>query len=111
VRLMWRFKDWSGWRESNPRHTAWEAVVLPLNYTRLPDRSCIDRRAFASSRPGRRAGRGCLPATPFAAGQTVVIQPNVVTRDCKAGVQTGKLGVIPESGVEPAPFSGGCIQV
>ena len=26
---------WSGRRESNPRHTAWEAVVLPLNYARL----------------------------------------------------------------------------
>ena len=25
---------WSGRRESNPRHTAWEAVVLPLNYAR-----------------------------------------------------------------------------
>jgi hypothetical protein len=27
-------KCWSGRRESNPRHTAWEAVVLPLNYAR-----------------------------------------------------------------------------
>src|SRR6266446_4441404 len=27
-------KNWSGRRESNPRHTAWEAVVLPLNYAR-----------------------------------------------------------------------------
>src|SRR5271163_4424778 len=27
-------KTWSGRRESNPRHTAWEAVVLPLNYAR-----------------------------------------------------------------------------
>src|SRR5258707_12249939 len=26
--------SWSGRRESNPRHTAWEAVVLPLNYAR-----------------------------------------------------------------------------
>src|SRR5437016_3998113 len=26
---------WSGRRESNPRHTAWEAVVLPLNYARM----------------------------------------------------------------------------
>src|SRR5215468_4581900 len=25
---------WSGRWESNPRHTAWEAVVLPLNYAR-----------------------------------------------------------------------------
>jgi hypothetical protein len=28
--------DWSGRRESNPRHSAWEADVLPLNYTREP---------------------------------------------------------------------------
>src|SRR5262249_54334063 len=27
--------DWSGRWESNPRHTAWEAVVLPLNYARV----------------------------------------------------------------------------
>jgi hypothetical protein len=27
-------KGWSGRWESNPRHTAWEAVVLPLNYAR-----------------------------------------------------------------------------
>ena len=29
-------KPSSGRRESNPRHTAWEAVVLPLNYARVP---------------------------------------------------------------------------
>jgi hypothetical protein len=28
------FEEWSGRWESNPRHTAWEAVVLPLNYAR-----------------------------------------------------------------------------
>ncbi len=49
----------------------------------------------SASRPA-----GSLPATPFAAGQTVVIQPNVVTLDGKAGVQTGELGVITESGFE-----------
>src|SRR5947209_4248894 len=26
--------NWSGRRESNPRHSAWEADVLPLNYAR-----------------------------------------------------------------------------
>jgi hypothetical protein len=26
---------WSGYRDSNPRHPAWEADVLPLNYTRF----------------------------------------------------------------------------
>src|SRR3569833_1552266 len=27
--------DWSGRGESNPRHSAWEADVLPLNYGRI----------------------------------------------------------------------------
>ena len=27
-------EKWSGRRESNPRHSAWEADVLPLNYAR-----------------------------------------------------------------------------
>jgi hypothetical protein len=27
---------WSGRWESNPRHSAWEADVLPLNYARVP---------------------------------------------------------------------------
>src|SRR4028118_1020654 len=27
--------DWSGRWESNPRHSAWEADVLPLNYARI----------------------------------------------------------------------------
>ena len=27
-------KKWSGRRDSNPRRTAWEAVILPLNYSR-----------------------------------------------------------------------------
>jgi Xaa-Pro dipeptidase len=43
---------------------------------------------------------GPLPSEPFRAGQTVVIQPNVVTRDHKAGVQTGELVVITETGIE-----------
>ena len=40
------------------------------------------------------------PEAPFRAGQTVVIQPNVVTRDHKPGVQTGEMVVITESGIE-----------
>jgi Xaa-Pro dipeptidase len=44
---------------------------------------------------------GPVPAAPFRAGQTVVIQPNVVTRDRTAGVQTGELVVITDSGIEP----------
>ena len=43
---------------------------------------------------------GPVPQEPFRAGQTVVIQPNVVTRDGKAGVQTGEMVVITETGIE-----------
>jgi len=46
----------------------------------------------------RPAGR--VPDDPFRAGQTVVIQPNVVTRDGKAGVQTGEMVLITEAGIE-----------
>ena len=38
------------------------------------------------SRPG-----GPVPEEPFEAGMMVVVQPNVVTRDGKAGVQTGEM--------------------
>ena len=31
-----RLKRWSGRRDSNPRRPAWEAGILPLNYSRLP---------------------------------------------------------------------------
>jgi len=43
---------------------------------------------------------GLVSQEPFRAGQTVVIQPNVVTRDGTAGVQTGELVVITDSGIE-----------
>jgi Xaa-Pro dipeptidase len=49
----------------------------------------------STSRPS-----GPVPDTPFQLNQTVVVQPNVVTRDGKAGVQTGELGVITERGFE-----------
>ena len=43
---------------------------------------------------------GPIPTEPFRAGQTVVVQPNVVTRDGKAGVQTGEMMLITATGVE-----------
>jgi Xaa-Pro aminopeptidase len=43
---------------------------------------------------------GPVPEAPFRAGQTVVIQPNVVTRDGKAGVQTGEMVLITDAGIE-----------
>jgi Xaa-Pro aminopeptidase len=47
------------------------------------------------SRPNAR-----VPTEPFRAGMTVVIQPNVVTLDGKAGVQTGELVLITDTGIE-----------
>ena len=43
---------------------------------------------------------GPVPHDPFRAGQTVVIQPNVVTRDGNAGVQTGEMVLITDTGIE-----------
>ena len=36
----------------------------------------------------------------FAAGMTVVVQPNVVTRDERAGVQVGELLLVTDDGYE-----------
>jgi Xaa-Pro aminopeptidase len=41
-----------------------------------------------------------VPAEPFRAGMIVVIQPNVVTRDREAGVQTGEMVLITKTGIE-----------
>lgn len=43
---------------------------------------------------------GPVPQEPFRAGQTVVIQPNVTTNDHTAGVQTGEMVLITETGIE-----------
>ena len=42
-----------------------------------------------------------VPDEPFRAGMVVVIQPNVVTLDGKAGMQTGEMVLITETGIEP----------
>jgi Xaa-Pro dipeptidase len=42
-----------------------------------------------------------VPDEPFRAGMVVVIQPNVVTPDHKAGVQTGEMVLITATGIEP----------
>ena len=42
-----------------------------------------------------------IPDEPLRAGMMVVIQPNVVTRDGKAGVQTGELVLVTATGIEP----------
>jgi Xaa-Pro aminopeptidase len=43
---------------------------------------------------------GSVPELPLRAGMTVVVQPNVTTRDHRAGVQTGELVLITATGVE-----------
>jgi Xaa-Pro dipeptidase len=44
---------------------------------------------------------GDVPDFTFAAGMTVVVQPNVVTPDETAGVQTGELLLVGDDGAEP----------
>jgi len=55
----------------------------------------------APGRPATAPGQP-VPAPDFvlAAGMTVVVQPNVVTRDGRAGVQTGELLLVTDSGPE-----------
>jgi Xaa-Pro aminopeptidase len=61
------------------------------------------------SRADLESGRTAAPPTrrppagefTFAAGMTVVLQPNVITPDERAGVQTGELVLVTESGWEP----------
>jgi len=53
---------------------------------------------FTSAPPGRLSSAGNFT---FAAGMTVVLQPNVITPDERAGVQTGELVLVTESGWEP----------
>jgi Xaa-Pro aminopeptidase len=49
----------------------------------------------SASRPA-----GPLPERTLAPGMTIVVQPNVVTRDGRAGVQLGELVLVTESGYE-----------
>jgi len=49
----------------------------------------------SASRPA-----GPIPDEPFRAGMTLVIQPNVVTKDGRAGVQTGELVLVTRDGIE-----------
>jgi Xaa-Pro aminopeptidase len=47
------------------------------------------------------ASREPLPDLVFEEGMTVVVQPNVITTDERAGVQTGGLVLVTREGVEP----------
>jgi hypothetical protein len=53
------------------------------------------RENTGCSRPGAQ-----ILDAPLRAGMTVVIQPNVVTPDGKAGIQTGELVLITATGIE-----------
>jgi Xaa-Pro aminopeptidase len=52
-----------------------------------------------------------VPDEPFRAGMVVVIQPNVVTPDGRAGVQTGEMVLITESGIERFHVPRGFVRV
>ena len=51
-------KTWSGRRGSNPRRPAWEAGILPLNYSRLAFFSYL-ADSFGLSRTDRSLFRPC----------------------------------------------------
>jgi Xaa-Pro aminopeptidase len=70
-------------------YTTWDDLVHGYGGGYLPP--VIGSR----SRPA-----GPLPSLRLAAGMTVVVQPNVVTRDGTAGVQTGELVLVTSDGVE-----------
>jgi Xaa-Pro aminopeptidase len=55
---------------------------------------------------------GPLPDLTFAENMTLVVQPNIITRDAKAGVQTGGLVRITAAGAERMQaYPGGLIRV
>ena len=77
---------------------------LPPVITRadLESRPVADSAAPGGPSPGRATpGRPLARDFTLAAGMTVVIQPNVITPDERAGVQTGELVLVTESGWEP----------
>src|SRR5450756_2635924 len=47
----WLCRLWSGRRDLNPRHSAWEADALPLSYSRTIMYACILHGAEASVNP------------------------------------------------------------
>jgi Xaa-Pro aminopeptidase len=76
-------------------------VILPAGYTIYDDLMHGYGGGYfppVVSRAGLEARRA--PDFTFAAGMTVVIQPNVITPDEQAGVQTGELMLVTDSGCE-----------
>ncbi len=64
-----RGRSWSGRPGSNRRHSAWEADVLPLNYSRFDSNYIAGQRVPASKvvcypiDSGRRSLRVCAPGS------------------------------------------------
>ena len=58
------------------------------------------RPASSPAGPAAPSGRPAAGDFTLQAGMTVVLQPNVITRDERAGVQTGELVLVTESGWE-----------
>ena len=76
-------------------------VITRADLESRPVAGCC-RAARALTRGGcSTPGRPLARDFTLAAGMTVVIQPNVITPDERAGVQTGELVLVTESGWEP----------
>src|SRR5579863_5485752 len=104
-------EDWSGRWESNPRHTAWEAVVLPLNYARTWTRiakSGSARQALRLAPPVRTAGKLSLQAkvTPVPTDDIEVLSPPGAVKPTgtwNVGVRAGDfVFVAGMRGIDPA---------
>jgi hypothetical protein len=88
------FEKWSGRRDSNPRRPAWEAGILPLNYSRLPSSIYLfSKDAVVKRRPslGRRLRCSRLLSIPR---QIQHITPDVHTgrRGSPLGHFSARLG-------------------
>ena len=81
-------------------------VIEEAGFTIIDDLCTATAGAICRRFSAARAARpGPVPTEPFRAGQTVVVQPNVVTRDGKAGVQTGEMMLITATGNRTASHS------
>ncbi len=72
---------WSGRRGSNPRRPAWEAGILPLNYSRSVLMSSYPVEAASSNTPSCKRERGAAraPLLDHSAGAALVRVPGGVT--------------------------------
>ena len=107
---------------SDTADAAFDAMAAVIRHGALPvdvvaAASIIEERGFTTiddivhgygggylspilSSKSRTDGAHPIPDEPFEAGMIVVIQPNVVTSDQRAGVQTGEMVRVTETGIE-----------